>query len=63
MKAERKRQTPRDVTDTWNLKINVFTQQKQSHRHRAQTSDGQAQGEGWSGSLGFAEANYYTWDR
>ena len=37
--------------------------QKQTHRHRKQTSvcqGGREVGEGWSGSLGLTDANNYT---
>ena len=39
-KSERERQIPYDVTYLWNLKydkMNLFTKQKQTHRHRKQT--------------------------
>ena len=36
--------------------MNLSTKQKQTHRHREQWGGG---GEGWSGSLGLADANYY----
>ena len=39
--------------------------QKQTHRHRKQTCDCQGGGwggEGWIGSLGLADANYYAQD-
>ena len=45
--------------------MNLSTQQKQTHRHREQTCGCQGGGgweEGWSGSLGLADANYYTED-
>ena len=38
------------------------TEQKQTHRHREQTCGCQGGGgieEGWTGSLGLADANYY----
>ena len=41
---------------------NLFMKQKQTHRHRKQTYGYQAGGgmeEGWIGSLGLADANYY----
>ena len=42
--------------------MNLFT--KQTHRHREQTCGCQGGGvwEGWSGSLGLADAKYYTKD-
>ena len=42
--------------------MNLFTKQKQTHRHREQTCDlqrGEGMGGGWIGSLGLADANYY----
>ena len=42
--------------------MNLFTKQKQTHRHRQQTcgcQEGGGVGEGWSGSLGLADANCY----
>ena len=42
--------------------MNLPTKQKQNHRHREQTcgcpGEGE-EGEGWTGSLGFVDANYY----
>ena len=50
-----------DIAYVWNLKYdtNEITKQKQTHRHRAQTGGCRAGREGWSGSLGLADANYY----
>ena len=42
--------------------INQSTKQKQTHRHREQTcgcQGGGEKGEGWTGSLGLVDANYY----
>ena len=42
--------------------MNLSMKQKQSHGNREQTGGcqgGGEVGEGWSGSLGFADANYY----
>ena len=42
--------------------MNLFTKQKQTHRHRAQflwLPKGREVGKGWSGRLGLGEANYY----
>ena len=42
--------------------MNLSMQQKQTHRHREQTygcQKGGVIGEGWIGSLGLADANYY----
>ena len=41
---------------------NLSTKQKQTDRHREQTcgfQGGGGAGEGWIGSLGLADANYY----
>ena len=42
-------------------KMNLPTKQKQTHRHRDQTCgcQGGERGEGWTGSLGLVDANYY----
>ena len=42
--------------------MNLSMNQKQTHRHREQTCGCQegGVGEGWIGSLGLADANYYT---
>ena len=43
--------------------MNLFMKQKQTHRYREQTCGCQGEGgigEGRNGSLGLAEANYYT---
>ena len=45
--------------------MNLSMNQKQTHKHREQTcgcQGGGELGEGWSGSLGLADANYYIWD-
>ena len=42
--------------------MNLSTKQKQAHRHKEQTCGCQRRvgdGEGWNGSLGLADANYY----
>ena len=39
--------------------MNLSTKQKQTHRRREQTCGCQGVGEGWVGSLGLADANYY----
>ena len=44
--------------------MNLSTKQKQTHRHREETCGCQGGGEvedGWSGSLGLADANYYIY--
>ena len=42
--------------------INISTKQKQAHRHKEQTCgwQGGVIGEGRTGNLGLADANYYT---
>jgi len=42
--------------------MNLFTKQKQTHRHREQTygCQGGGEGVGWTGSLGLVDANYDT---
>ena len=42
--------------------MNLSMKQKENQRHREETCDYQGGGgmrEGWSGSLGLADANYY----
>ena len=40
--------------------MNLSTKEKQTHKHREQTCGCQGgMGEGWIGSLGLADANYY----
>ena len=41
--------------------MNLYTKQKQTHRYRKQTCDcqGEDSWEGWIGSLGLVDANYY----
>ena len=42
-KSDKERQIPYDITYIWNLKYNtndLFTKQKQTHRHRKQTYGG-----------------------
>ena len=41
--------------------MNLTTTQEQIHRHREQTCgfQGHGEGEGWTGSLGLVDANYY----
>ena len=43
--------------------MNIPTKQKQTHRHREQTCGCEGRGvdgEGWIGSLGLGDANYYV---
>ena len=45
--------------------MNLSVKQKQTNRHREQTcgcQGGWSLEEGWMGSLGLADANYYIWD-
>ena len=64
-KSKTESQIPYDITYMWNLKYDtneLFTKQKQTHRHREQTcgcQGGLRVGEGWIGSFGLADANYY----
>ena len=39
--------------------MNLPMQQKQTHRYREETCDCQGGREGWIGSLGLGDANYY----
>ena len=59
--SQKEMQIPYDITDMWNLKHDTNQlKQKQTHRHREQTCVCQGEeglGEGWTGSLGLAEAN------
>ena len=46
--------------------MNLSMKQKQTHRHREQTCGCQGEegvGEGWTGSLGLVDANYYVQKR
>ena len=46
--------------------MNLSMKQTQTHRHREQICGGQGGdglGEGWNGSVGLADANYYIQDR
>ena len=43
--------------------MNLSTKENKTHRHREQTYScpgGGGVGEGWTGSLGLADANYYV---
>ena len=42
--------------------VNLFTKQKQTHRHREQTvvAKGEGGGSGMDWSLGLIDANYFT---
>ena len=65
-KSGGERKVPYNVIYVWNLKydtMNLPTKQKQTHRHREHTCGCQGGGgveEGRTGSLGLADANYYT---
>ena len=63
--AERERQIPYDITYMWNLKYDtnehIYETETDS---QIQSTDlwlprGRGVGEGWIGSLGLADANYY----
>ena len=62
--SQRERKVSYDITYMWNLKhdTNEFTyKQKQTHRCTEQAYGRQGRewvGEGWTGSLGLADANY-----
>ena len=65
MKSERERKIPYTITYMWSVQMNISMKQKQTHRHTGEICGGQGEGEvgeGMIGSLGLAEANYYTWD-
>ena len=62
---QKEKDIPYDITYMWNLKYNtneLTMKQKETYRHREQICGGQeggGVGEGWSGSLGLADANFY----
>ena len=64
-KSERERKTPYDSTYMWNLKYDtneLIYKTETTHRHREQICGCHGEegvGEGWIGSLGLAEENYY----
>ena len=63
-KTERESQTPYDIIYMWNLKygkMNLPTEQKQTHRQRTDLwmSRGWGGGVGQTRSLELADANYY----
>ena len=68
-KSDRERQILYDITYMWNLKIiqmNLFTKQKQTHRHRKQIYSyqrGQAEGKGQIRNMGLTDTNCYTLNR
>ena len=61
--SERERHTIPVIFRIENMtQMNLSVKQKQTHRHREQTwgcQGGGETGEGWTGSLGLADANYY----
>ena len=63
------RQIPYDITYTWNLNYdtNEFIYEietdLQTQRTDLQFPRSGMWGEGWIGSLGLADANYYLWNR
>ena len=63
-KSKRESQTLYDITYMWNLKYdtNELIYETWTHRHREQTCGcqrGEGMEEGWTGSLGLVDANYY----
>ena len=43
--------------------MNLFTEQKQTHRHgENMVAKGERGGVGWTGSLGLVDANYCMWN-
>ena len=65
-KSKRERQILYGITYMWNLQYDtneLIVKQKQTHRHREQTCGCQGcVGEGWIGSLGLVDANYYIYN-
>ena len=65
-KSDRKRQILYDITYMWNLKIiqmNLYTKEKQTHRHRKQTygyQKGEGGREGQNRGMRLTDTNYYT---
>ena len=39
--------------------INLSIEHNHTHRHREQTCGSKEEGEGWTGSFGLVDANYY----
>ena len=63
-KSERERQIPYDITYTWNLKhdTNELIYETETDSHTQRTGwlpKRRGMVEGWIGSLGLADANYY----
>ena len=60
-KSERERKIPHDTTYMWNLNYNTnqhIYEIKQTHRLMVAKGDGA--GEGWTGTLGLAEAHQHV---
>ena len=64
-KSERERQIPYDITYIWNLKYDtnepIYETETDSRTQRTDfwLPKGSGVGEGWTGSLGLVDANYY----
>ena len=61
-KSDRERQIPHDITSMWNLKYGTkepIKTETDSQRTDLWMPWGRVVGEGWIGSLGLADANYY----
>ena len=64
VKSERERQIPHDITYIWNLTYgtNEPFHRKENHGLGEQVAKGEGEGVGWTGSLGFIDANYCLWN-
>ena len=68
-KSERERQIPYDITCMWNLKYgtNEHICQTETDSQKMRTDlwllMGRGMQEGWTGSLGLADANHYIYNR
>ena len=65
-KSERERQIPYDIIYIWNL---LYGTNESFHRkkimdmeNRLEVAKGKGEGVGWTGSLGFIDANYCIWN-
>ena len=61
-KSERERQTPCDITSTWNLKYDINEHVNETNtdsQNRLVTAKGRGLGEGRIGSLGLTDPSYY----
>ena len=65
-KSERERQIPYHIAYMWNLKYDtnelIYKAETDSQTQKTELwlPMGQGEGEGWNGSLGLVNANYYT---